>query len=844
MRRPPLRIASLALVASLLVPPGVGAQSSAARSIPGAARIVLDSTVIRASGARTLVELLSGRVPGLAVTFTSGIPGSAPAIHARGAESLFGALAPALYVDGLRVDEDRYLLDQPMESQRPSFAWDLPVEEIARVEVLLGAAATTMLDYATPRGAVLVTTLRPDANAPTRAVVELVTLGPLDAYPANYGTQSATYPGNPRQCTLSRQAGGACVATTTEQWNPLGAVSPYENSMATRATLSGGGALLGGAYRIAGHAVSAPSALDGVLGPSRLGGVASFARTLPRDIDLDVNLGYARTTADFGRWRYYPARGLRGNSSDDATRGYQFEAPAIYNQVRAVNTAERSYASARGAITPRDGLRIDARLAWDRSQRTLFDHYPAVGVNPAIESSSRSRSDGLTLSTGASYTHAIAAGVGGTSTLRGTHRRAWFDEDAPGAVVFGEERITIVVAREALSWGDHRSLGVSLRAESWGAGENALRSGALPGIDAAWAVSEEAFFPPNRVFNGLTIRAAVGRAIDFPQHAAYFAPGVCLVCTPRPGFERTHEVEFGADANLFGDRATLAVTTWKRTTTSALIRVPISASSGFTSRIAHLGTWVATGTDLRLELAPITSNGVTFRGAATLGLPSHGAMKVPILPTFDLLDAESGYVGFRFGSNLPFGDLWGTRYTYADVNLDGLIDSSEVSSTGQLENLGRSLPTRVIGIQGSLAVAGVEFGISVDGQGGHVKYNASEAYRCQRQTCRALHDPDASLDAQARAVALAYHNAVEGFVEDASFVRIRELWVRFPVRWLAGRSGRAPSLVVSGRNLFTSTAYRGVDPEAAAYTGPGLNAGERYAHPIQPSFSARLEIGW
>lgn len=136
------------------------------RGLSGAgSSITLDSLTIRASVARTLADLLAARVPGLNVTYSTGALGYAPEITARGATGLFGPGRPLLYVDGVLQREDRHLIGQFIDRQRPSHAWSSPTDEIESVDVVLGPAGGSLLSFGAARGAVMVRTRRPKAVA-------------------------------------------------------------------------------------------------------------------------------------------------------------------------------------------------------------------------------------------------------------------------------------------------------------------------------------------------------------------------------------------------------------------------------------------------------------------------------------------------------------------------------------------------------------------------------------------------------------------------------------------------------------------------------------------------------
>nr|MCU0649404.1 hypothetical protein [Gemmatimonadaceae bacterium] len=97
-----------------------------------------------------------------------------------------------------------------------------------------------------------------------------------------------------------------------------------------------------------------------------------------------------------------------------------------------------------------------------------------------------------------------------------------------------------------------------------------------------------------------------------------------------------------------------------------------------------------------------------------------------------------------------------------------------------------------------------------------------------------------------------YNNfdANEFFVEDGSFVRLRELAVNWqlPASWMSGirLNGRTARLGIVGRNLLTSTKYSGYDPEVSG-PGGGNPFGYRvdyFTYPVFRSFTAMLELGF
>ena len=63
-----------------------------------------------------------------------------------------------------------------------------------------------------------------------------------------------------------------------------------------------------------------------------------------------------------------------------------------------------------------------------------------------------------------------------------------------------------------------------------------------------------------------------------------------------------------------------------------------------------------------------------------------------------------------------------------------------------------------------------------------------------------------------------------------------------PTNWIPG--ARAASLTVSGRNLFTSTDYSGLDPESADLADNTFSRREYYQLPALRSFIASIRLSF
>jgi TonB-linked SusC/RagA family outer membrane protein len=106
---------------------------------------VVDNTQIKEAPAVSPVASLDGKIPGASVITTSGQPGSEPAIRLRSATSLTGRQDPLIIVDGTIT--------------RLGLA-DVNSEDIERVEVIKGAAASSLYGSDAANGVIQIFTKR------------------------------------------------------------------------------------------------------------------------------------------------------------------------------------------------------------------------------------------------------------------------------------------------------------------------------------------------------------------------------------------------------------------------------------------------------------------------------------------------------------------------------------------------------------------------------------------------------------------------------------------------------------------------------------------------------------
>lgn len=114
---------------------------------------------IRIAPVETVDQLLQGRVPGMVAFNSSGMPGTAGRIAARGLKSALTNATPVVYVDNVRVDnQDAFRLALDTGGAESSSLADLVVGEIDRIEVIKGGASSTLFGSEAANGVIQIFT--------------------------------------------------------------------------------------------------------------------------------------------------------------------------------------------------------------------------------------------------------------------------------------------------------------------------------------------------------------------------------------------------------------------------------------------------------------------------------------------------------------------------------------------------------------------------------------------------------------------------------------------------------------------------------------------------------------
>jgi len=439
---------------------------------------------------------------------------------------------------------------------------------------------------------------------------------------------------------------------------------------------------------------------------------------------------------------------------------------------------------------------------------------------------------------------------------------------------------------EAVALNDRLYLTGALRSDQNSAFGTNFQSVLYPKLSASWVISDEPWFRAPGQMNSLRLRFAYGTSGVQPgpndalrsfttitsnlRNQDVSGEVFSTIGNPDLKPERSSEFEGGFETKLFDNRWSVDVTHYRKKTRDALISAIVPPSYGSANSVRqNLGSTTNEGWEFLIngQIVDKPSFGMDITISASKNsnkLVSLGGTPPQIQVT---TRAVEGYPLFAF---------WAPPITkWDDANKDGYITPNEVtvgrvcteadvgapgrqcSAAGALDTtaafVGYSAPRQFLAVTPGFDFLRKKLRVQAlfDYRGGNVYYNNTERIRCaSRQNCMGFMNPESSHEEQAMLVTHLYDptKSLYGFFQSGDFVKLREVSASWevPARWATQVRARSARIVVSGRNVWKYTLYRGVDPENDfTITSSTNNTPQDFQTIGSPSyFTARLSLNW
>lgn len=782
--------------------------------------------------------LLQGRVAGMTVFNASGNAGSGARIRLRGNVSVAQSNQPLIYVDGVRIRSTSFDKNVPPTGYPGRSGNDVasPLNsinpaDIDRIEVIKGAAATTLYGTEAAAGVIQIFTKRGHTGAPQW--VASIEQGVSQMNP--FGIDNSI------RDDVSA-AGGTPEYMFIDPWLRSAWQQRYSLSV------SGGGDAL--QYFVSGSMEDD----EGVL-PNDAEQKATirgnFTFSPAENLQLQWNTSFmndAFTNTAAGN----NAHGLTLNVFRRTANYFGNEEKSNLDKLlgQTISTQiDQLITGGTATYTPFANFTNRLNIGYDLAQQNNRNLRPFgfVRAPDGILSDGRSEFETLTfdyvgtLSFGLGESVNSSLSFGGQSITEEIQRTTAYAEDFPGpgdpTVSTGgtrlgfEQRQRVVNAgffvQNVLDLSNKYFLTAGFRVDGNSAFGSDFGLQFYPKVSASWVVSDEDFWGDK---GQLKLRAAWGQsgrapgAFDAVQtyqgvgwgNSPAFYPGV--LGNPDLGPERTAELEFGFDGSFFADRVQVDFTYYDQKTTDALFAVRQAASIGFgSSQLENVGEIGNKGMELTL-------NTVVFEGDAwawDLGGSYSSNNSTVGLPE-DVPEFSTGGGWIIDGQPAPV--MYGECVTNPDAIAEPIIQDDCV--------IGPNSPTDIFALNSSLTLpGGLRLSARGEYQGGHfvragVAHNAvrrsvvwagcNEVYNIAGAApLRSTSPGRANLTALQRAKCDPGLSDPDHWTEKADFFKIRDITLQAPLpeSLVPGASGA--TLTISGRNMFrwTNSEWTHFDPE-------------------------------
>lgn len=831
-------------------------------------------------------DLLQGQASGVQIFGSGGSVGMGSRIRVRGSNSASLSNEPVIYVDGVLINNQPNSISFETGGQSPSRLNDINPEDIESIEVIKGPSAATLYGSIAANGVIRITTKKgKKGKARWTAYTETGWVNDVGNYPANYQAYDAA--GNPG--FNFEAAEGSFVPTRLESYQALSdsRTSPFR----TGQLFGFGTSVSGGSDQLTYYLSGNVSDNEGVLPVNnirRLNFRANFGAKINENLQANFTTGYTNSNLELPLNDNFSlalmAQGLNGSADPEINDGWGEFTPAELFTIDTRQIINRYTTGLNVEWTKIEDLTVRLAGGIDFTNRWDSQFFPTgkapdfLNYDEGARFSNRFNEYVYTLDAVATYTKSLNSTIGLRSSIgfqylgnlsqgtlsTGLQLVAGSSSIAGAATTFSteqtvEQRTAGIFLEEQISFNDKLFITGAVRSDRGSSFGAALDAVVYPKASASWVISDESFFNvSNSAISSLRLRGAWGASGVQPgtnDALRFFIPIAATVDggTNVTGVtfgsvgnidlkpERSREIEFGFDGGFANNRVDLEVTYFSKQTSDALIfrQLPQSLGVG-TGRFENLGSVKNTGVEIALQ-ARIFQIGKTSFELNFVGAFLDNELK----------ELGEGIEPVIFGQQrhvegLPLGGYWDEPYTFSDANGDGFISQSEVEVGSEAVYLGSPFATTDISFMPSLSFfdGQLELRALMNYRGGQKLYNNTGSWRNGNNNTQELNDPNASLTGQARAVASKFLGTNAGYIEDASFWRLREVSLTYSLpKNIVNKLGASRmSITFSGQNLGVWTDYSGLDPEISSVGQSNFTTEEFLSQPPVRLWKGRLNL--
>lgn len=897
----PVSITERALELEGLIVTGTGAPVER-RQVGNTVATVRGVEINESPAATTVDRALQGKIAGAVISQNSGNPGAGSTIRLRGTSSILGGADPLIVIDGVLVENNSdALISLGSNNSRQGSAAsnrlsDIAPGDIERVEVLKGAAAAALYGSRANNGVIQIFTKRGVQGEPR---VTFTTEVNTSQTPEQFGILDLPQAGLGDVTYLRKPDGSRyTLGEPITRYNVQDEIFRTAVGTSNQLSLSGGSG--GTLYYLSGSWVDQPGIIQAT-GHDKRTVRGKLTQRVSDVVEVTANASYIQSSTQFQPEGEQTAGALTValftptgfNYAFDETLGRFPYTPIVtanplqvIRDVQADVNVDRFIGSLSTSVTPFQPLTVTALVGLDDSSEENIFLQPPYSTAPNFTGSVtnpvrsiRKWNADVTANLEVPFTPSVdgatTAGFRYTSDRINTIRAG--AENLPpgqgtvgGATQFASQGITELrtvggFLQQRVDIADRLFLTGGLNVEASSAFGADQRWQLFPRLGASWMVDQMPFWagsPMDGAISSLRVRAAYGQTGGQPP-AAYITTnnfndvlfggrpgqgGSGILANPDLKPERQREWEGGFELGFLRDRAMVEFTYYDQRTDDVVLSIPLQLSSGFSEQFQNIGEISNKGIEVTLGAELLRRRNLGWDARLTY---ARNRNNVERLNTgADTIFSE--YLNI-VAEGQPVGVFYGAVYERDGngniVLTDGKPRRARDNGVVRREVLGDPNPDFTAALSNTLTLReNLQLSVLLDGRFGNDVANFTrriqDFFGLSPQTEQEIRGEVPSgyytLNGER-------HLLYEAFVEDGSFVKLREIAASytFGQPWTQRFGVESATLRLAGRNLYTWSDYSGVDPEVNLFGGSTVARGVDFVTtPIPRTFSVGMTLNF
>ncbi len=830
-----------------------GSATELAKKYYGNAISTVGEADIERSPALSVDRLMSGKIAGALINQNSGNPDGGVSVTLRGYSTIVGKSDPLYIIDGVIIDNSSdQLVDLGGYTQNRLI--DIDPNDIERIEIIKGASAAAIYGSLASNGIVQIFTKRGRSGKPRISYSTSFRVNTL-----RKKIHENSYP----YVWKNKNDLDDTTRVPTERYQMQDYVfSPgygAENSFS----------LSGGVKRTKYYLSLNQFYNEGIIDNTwmkRYSGRLNIDQEINRWFSLSMGLNYIQTRTrnvpNGGISKFYGAlTGMNFNNNNfnpepDENGNYKSPIGFVPNPLEAINNfkfyqnVNRIIGNLKMKFNIAQGLYGQVTIGndWYNHEATGYIPIGSNGVKRGFARAALKNFHRLTLDATLRYYRDIgdfiqshsAVGVNAYRDQRhylilNSEKISPFVETVSGDItgktdVVGERVIRGLFFQQTFGVWDQLYLTGSARWDQASPFGINARTQFYPKVSVSWLVSETPLWKRTvPMVETFKLRASYGESGNMTALRDYerFSNYADLNYLGRLGFipsaamgnenvkpERQRETEFGIDFSMLNNRLGGEFTYYRVKVTDLLLQIELAPTTGFSTRYENVGIMTNRGFEVLLKGVPVRSRDLTWRVQATYHQNRNRVDSIPggmvtLARTFGIVRAINGY---------PLGVHYGFYY-HRDENGNIWTDERGLPKRAVDEN-NRTLrkviadpnPDFVASLINEVEYKDWVFRIQLDQVWGFDVFNFTDRVNSHPNFGGGHYDEDELRGKLPKGYNKAAYNIWERFIEDGSFIKLRELYAgwsfRPPLSYI-----RSAQVYISGRNLYSWDKYLGWDPE-------------------------------